>query len=114
MYKSRLHDIAQRGYIQRKSQYRRRRSFDWEDVISPDSSTFNDEEFQQLFRMSRTSFNEFHDKIKNHSVFKATPHKKKPRPSYQQFMVFLYRLGKEGNGGNGRAVAAFFRIGYSN
>ena len=113
MYRYRLRSVAGRRYFYRASQYRQRVPFDWDDVLSADSNHYNDAEFQQLFRLSRESFHELHEMIKDHRVFKAKSDRtRKPRPAYQQLMVYLYRVGKEGNGGNGRAVGAFFRIGY--
>ena len=111
MYMTRLRAVAQRRYLLRKPTYRKRKSFDWEDIISEDSETYSEEEFQQLFRMSRSSFKELHNKIKDHRIFQIkNTLKRKARDSWKQLLVFLYRLGKEGNGGTSKSVGSFFRI----
>ena len=86
-------------------------NWSWEDIVDDNSSTFTASEFLFLFRMNRESFKKLANKIKIAKVFEPKPNTKKaPRPSWQQLLVFLFRIGKESSGGNDKAVASFFRI----
>lgn len=101
--------LKARRYLFRAHRYRRRTPFDWKDMLDPTSENFNDTEFLFLFRVSRATFWDIYEKIKDHKSLKRYG-KNKGRPAWQQLMVFLYRIGREGTGGSDQAISCFFRI----
>lgn len=112
LIKNRYLKLQKKRYAVRSNTYRQRtNAFDWDDVLSEDSKTYSNDEFLFVFRMTRQSFSSLHELIKDHHVFNKKGNKKQ-RPSWQQLMVYLFRVGKESSGGSDMAISSFFRIGY--
>jgi hypothetical protein len=106
-----LKRIKKARYIFRAKKYRNRKKlFDLEECLSIDSTTHNDEEFLFNFRLTRESFFLLLEEIEKTETFKGC-FEKGQRPVAFQLLVFLWRVGKEGSGGNTLAVSSYFGIG---
>ena len=107
-----LKQMTSTRYLFRKSYYRtNRKKFDLEDALSNSSVNYNDEEFLKSFRITRNSFFLLLEVMKEKRVFKRVSKKKKARPIAYQLLVFLYRIGKEGDGGSCGDISQHFGIG---
>ena len=94
-----------------RSAYRSRRvRLDWNEYLNPESEFINDDEFLRLFRVSRNSFNLLLAEMERSPVFNKSHKFKKPRPVFQQLLVFLYRVGRFGSSGSCHEVGLFFGI----
>ena len=106
-----LRQMESNRYFRRKSNYRKeRKKFDLEDALSYNSFHYNDEEFLYNFRITRDSFFMLLDTIKETKAFKRVPKKRQQRPIAFQLLVYLFRVGQEGNSGGSLHVASFFGI----
>ena len=106
-----LKQMTSTRYLFRKSYYRtNRKKFDLEDALSNSSVNYNDEEFLKSFRITRNSFFLLLEVMKEKRVFKRVSKKKKARPIAYQILVFLYRIGKDGDGGSCGDISQHFGI----
>ena len=111
-YASMEHIISSRRYLFRKKQNRNRRTFfNWDDCLAENSTRFNEEEFLQHFRMSRSGFKSLMNVIKDDDVFQNKRGKMKKAPVSHHLLVFLYRVGRDGSSASDSAIATFFGIG---
>ena len=72
---------------------------------------YDDKEFKQIARMSKSSFIGLLELIEQHEVFKIESNRKQ-KPVWIQLMITLNRLGCEGNGSSIGRCAMFSGIGY--
>ena len=72
---------------------------------------YDDKEFKQIARMSKSSFIGLLELIEQHEVFKSESNHKQ-KPVWIQLMITLNRLGCEGNGSSIGRCAMFSGIGY--
>ena len=107
-----FNEMSSRRYLYRKPHYRTDRiKFDLDDALSSTSKHYNDEEFLLAFRITRESFFLLLDELKDKKPFKKVTKKKPQRPIAFQLLVYLFRIGTEGNGGGSGRVASYFGIG---
>ena len=106
-----LNKLKKKRYLFRSSYRKEKNTFDMDDTLSRTSKNFNDEEFLYHFCITRDSFFLFLDEMKSKKPFTVSSNSSHQHPVAFQLLVFLYRIGKEGNGGNAVAVASFFGIG---
>ena len=86
--------ISARRYLFHKSKYRNRlRYFHEKDCVFPDSKRFNDEEFLIHFRMTRSSFHDILELIKDSKQFQYRM--KKKASVEHHLLVFLRKMGSE-------------------
>ena len=73
----------------------------------------SDDQFLFHFRVSRETFGELVDHIKNHSVFQRSSDARGPhqKPASHQLLVLLKCYGSQGNQACSRALGTFFGIG---
>ena len=64
-----------------------------------------------LFRVTRKSFRDIYNVIKDHPVFARRKYKP-AKPAWHQLLVYLYRVGREGDSGCTTMISTFFRISY--
>ena len=97
-------------YLFKNTSYRcRETEFDHEEVISDNSTSFNDEEFLRFFRMTREQARNLVTLLQEISRFKEIDTRE--RHLLFQSLVFLYRVGQEGKTGSDSKVSRFFKIG---
>ena len=83
----------------------------YEDETGEQLPWLTDDEFLQKYRMSRESFWQLVDLIKNDVVFANEHSKKKQAPVPHQLLVFLHYVGTSGSGANNPRVRNVFGIG---
>ena len=88
-----LKEMSTKRYFTRCAYRSRRARLAWEEYVNDESEFINDEEFLRLFRVTRNSFRLLLSLMESSPVFNKTHKFKKPRPVYQQLLVFLYRVG---------------------
>jgi hypothetical protein len=106
-----MEECKSRRYLYRSSKYRKI-SKHWQEYF--DDQLFNDDEFREHFRLSRESFFQLYDLIKEHPSF-STKKKRRPQTSTElQLLIFLYKLSSSGTGGKFNRIAKFFKVSYGN
>lgn len=103
--------ISSNRYLFRKLSYRDRSStFDWEDCLSEDSVCYNTDEFRHVFRTTRDNVLLLCDLLEKNG-FTTCNRGRILAPLENHILVFLYRLGSEGNAGGDSKVVDYFGIG---
>ena len=104
-------NLSSKRYMTRRTYRTRTSRLPWNEYLNANSTQLNDAEFLRLFRMSRQSFVLLQQELERTSVFNRRHRYRKPRPCFQQLLVFLYRVGRYGSSGSCHEVALFFGIG---
>ena len=103
--------MASRCYFKHKSIYWKRRGrLAWDEYKNVDSVQLNNDEFLCLFRMTRMSFMLLKAELSCTSIFNRNYRYKKPRPLFQQLLVYLYCVGRCSSSGSCHEVALYFGI----
>ena len=98
-------------YMFRAPNYRKSHGY-WQDFF--DESMYNDDEFREHFRLSRNSFMQLYNIIRDHPIFTSTK-KRRPQVAIQlQLLIFLYKLSSSGTGGKFTRIGKFFRVSKGN
>jgi hypothetical protein len=106
-----MEEYKSHHFLYHSSKYRKS-SNHWQDYF--DDQLFNDNEFREHFRLSRNSFYQLYDFIKEHPIF-STQKKRRPQtPIVLQLLIFLYKLSSSGTGGKFNRIAKFFKVSYGN
>ena len=107
-----LNKMMNSRYLFRASSNRKKRiKFNLEDALSYESVNYNDEEFLNAFRMSRDSLFLLLETMQECEAFKSNSKSSHQRPISYQLLVFLFRIGKEGNGAGALEISGYFGIG---
>ena len=104
-------NISSRRYLLPRISYRK--GFQ-DEVFSPhfNSNWLNENEFLEMYRMSRISFWYIHDLIKDHEIFqKRNKFGRSQSPVMQQLAVFLFYLGNSASGASNLQCRNMFGIG---
>jgi DDE superfamily endonuclease len=110
--------VLSQKYVYDRPKIRKVRYAFVEDLISSPNSNgtvlpwLTDTEFKQKYRMTRISFHQLVNLIKDDPVFQRTYNKGNGQaPVEHQLMVLLKYLGTQGNGANNEHIRQLFKIG---
>ncbi|XP_070072656.1 uncharacterized protein [Drosophila takahashii] len=87
--------------------FRIKKSHDWQINIL---TTFSDERFKQMLRVSKDQFLMLLDLIRNDEIFQSTGTKMQ-YPTDLQLAIVLFRLGSSGNSASVRKISTVFGVG---
>ena len=105
--------VRNNRYLSRGKYRKRTERFD--SYLDPDHpDALSDREFRFHFRLSRESFSQLVELIKDHGEFQrksSDSRGKDPKPAAHQLLILMKYLGTEGNGASSIAIGHFFGIG---
>ncbi len=79
-----------------------------------DDQLFNDDEFREHFWLSRETFFQLYDLIKEHLSFSTQKKRQLQTSTELQLLFFLVKLSSSVTGRNFNRIANFFKVSYGN
>ena len=106
-----LEECKSRRYLFRSKKYRKNPK-QWQEFF--DDKFYNESEFREHFRLSRSSFIMLYHLIKSHPAF-SSQKKRWPQSHVKlQLLIFLYKISCSGTGGKFSIIGKYFKVSKGN